>query len=594
MSLPLCSPGQAQGRSNLDATLSKGTDALAAGDRLAAQGDFSEALAAYDSGLSLQPKAIPLLRQKGSVLHAMGRIAEALVIYDQLLDLDPTDIQALMGKGDALAAQQNPAALESYGRALGLRPNDVGIVRRNALAQRRFGLHNEALTTFQRALEIDPRDALSVRGKGDELLELERYPEAFDAFRKTAELVPEAMNGAEWSVRGEALLRAQKTQAALELFRIATSLEPSYVAAWSGLARAQNQNKQVAEALATLDRTLVNYPENLNILTEKGALLIQERQFEDAVSTYDAILRIDPVNWIGWANKGAALHNLARYEDANTCYDKALELDPQNEEIWPFKGVCLEELGKPAEALACYDHALKINPKSFVALNNKGWLLAQQDSFELALELLDRAIEQNPTEQTPWLNKVFTLRRMGKIDEALACANEGIAGVEDKRRLLNFSGMLLSDYKDDHEGALAVYRRVTDLDPTSLDNRACLAEVLLKLGRYAEGRILAEEIAELTEDPLLQSITRFFVLASFALEKNADRRQESFAQFLAAFQKLALSPTAASRVWVFSGLCRCILQSTIPAETQFLLLSLIDLQTGAVKREQVSYLKAHA
>jgi tetratricopeptide (TPR) repeat protein len=59
--------------------------------------------------------------------------------------------------------------------------------------------------------------------------------------------------------------------------------------------------------------------------------LMQENiRYEEAIQCYDSALAIDPNNIEILTNKGASLHKLGRTQEAIQCYDKALAIDPNN------------------------------------------------------------------------------------------------------------------------------------------------------------------------------------------------------------------------------------------------------------------------
>ena len=84
------------------------------------------------------------------------------------------------------------------------------------------------------------------------------------------------------------------------------------------------------EAIFYYDQSLVQDPNNVDILTNKGSALAKMGFFDEAIIHYDSALTIEPKNYFALNNKGNALANLGNYEAAIISYKKALENAPSN------------------------------------------------------------------------------------------------------------------------------------------------------------------------------------------------------------------------------------------------------------------------
>ena len=83
---------------------------------------------------------------------------------------------------------------------------------------------------------------------------------------------------------------------------------------------------------------------------------------EEALKNYDEALSIDPNAVDVLINKGLILIELLRYEEAIDVFDKILSIDPKNVDGLYNKGVALEKLGMSDESVIYLDQALQINP----------------------------------------------------------------------------------------------------------------------------------------------------------------------------------------------------------------------------------------
>ncbi|MEW6619491.1 MAG: serine/threonine-protein kinase, partial [bacterium] len=190
-----------------------------------------------------------------------------------------------------------------------------------------LGRSQEAISCYDEALEINPKDAEVWNNKGVTLKNLGRYQEAISCYDEALEIDPR--DAETWNNKGTALDNLGRPQEAISCCDKALEINPRYAVAWYN----------------------------------KGNVLGRLGRYNEAISCYDKALEINPRLAVAWYNKGVALGNLGRYQEAISCYDEALEVNPRLAEAWYNKGLTLVNLGKHQEAISCYDEALEINPR---------------------------------------------------------------------------------------------------------------------------------------------------------------------------------------------------------------------------------------
>ena len=300
------------------------------------------------------------------------------------IDLDAVDFN---NKGMSLANLGHPAeALTCFERALEINPRYPQVWSNKGVELAHLGRPDEALTCFERALEINPRDAKAWYNKGVELADLGRHGEALTCYERALEI------------------------------------DPRYPAAWCNKGVALADLGHAAEALTCFERALEINPRLAEAWYNKGLALADLGGHDEALTCYERALEINPRLAEAWYNKGLALARLGRPEEALTCYERALEINPSYPEAWFNKGNALGKLGRPAEALTCYERALEINPRDAEAWFNKGVVLGKLGHPRAeALACYERALEINPRFAEAWFNRGFDLLRTGRLEEALAC-----------------------------------------------------------------------------------------------------------------------------------------------------------------------------
>ncbi|MCA2941850.1 tetratricopeptide repeat protein, partial [Microcystis sp. M011S1] len=199
--------------------------------------------------------------------------------------------------------------------------------------------YEQAIASYDRALEFKPDDHEAWYNRGVALADLGRFAEAIASYDKALEIKPDDHDA--WNYRGVAL----------------------------------DDLGRFAEAIASYDKALEIKPDDHEAWYNRGIALDDLGRLEQAIASYDRALEIKPDYPDAWYNRGVALGNLGRLEEAIASYDKALEIKPDYHQAWYGRGFALDDLGRFAEAIASYDRALEIKPDLHEAWNNRGFAL---------------------------------------------------------------------------------------------------------------------------------------------------------------------------------------------------------------------------
>ncbi|MDT8395019.1 MAG: tetratricopeptide repeat protein, partial [bacterium] len=135
---------------------------------LAREGQYEEAMEAYNSALELVPGWDKALFNRGNLSSRMGRSAEALADFEKLLDLKPDDWEAALNMGNVLAALgRTGEAVSSYERAAVSGPSSGMPLVALALISAGKGDHGEAARLFGEAAAREPDLSVAYEGLGE-------------------------------------------------------------------------------------------------------------------------------------------------------------------------------------------------------------------------------------------------------------------------------------------------------------------------------------------------------------------------------------------------------------------------------------------
>lgn len=126
-------------------------DELSKGNEFAANGNLSQALAAYDKAIQFNPQLSEAFNNRGTVRHELGQLSEASDDYSAAIKLKSDYAEAYNNRGNAYAALERFAEAErDLQTAVKLKDNSAAIHNNLGsvyLSQKKFDV---ALSTFRR------------------------------------------------------------------------------------------------------------------------------------------------------------------------------------------------------------------------------------------------------------------------------------------------------------------------------------------------------------------------------------------------------------------------------------------------------------
>ncbi len=110
--------------------------------------------------------------------------------------------------------------------------------------------------------------------------------------------------------------------------------------------------------------------DSISYYDSMGPALIRLCKYDEAISYYDDTLIENPNNVEVLSNKGSALGKLGLYNEAIGHYDSALSIDPNYVPALNNKANAIANLGLIPDAISTYNQALLIAPDNIIILNN--------------------------------------------------------------------------------------------------------------------------------------------------------------------------------------------------------------------------------
>lgn len=419
------------------------------------------------------------------------------------------------------------------------------------------GSTEEAISAYDNASQIDPRNETVWIRKAFELQVLGKENESSRAYEKALSLLDEdlknnSQDSKAWMNKGLALSGLgrqnesnQANEMALETLNNSTEKDPKNISAWRYKAEVLMRLGKWEEGLQSLNKVTEIDPKNLDAWERKGEFLTLMGRTNESIQAFDRSLELIPANdtkerLLVWMAKAQTLSYVDRKEETLKALDKVIEFDPRYVVAWSTKGFLLEDLGRHNESLAAFEEAIKIDPRDAKSWSAKASQLASLKRYNESLQAYDRTIELIPGNDSKdlasaWLAKGDALNRTGKQKEGMAAFQMAV-NASDK----------------------ALQKDSNDTSVLELKGR-----VLFKLAMYDEA-IRAYDRAIETASP-----GSFYAPTAWIGKGNALRAQEKNEDALEAYNKaIDLSPIFAE-AWAGRGEAQKALGKVTEASASF-------------------------
>ncbi|MEM7795446.1 MAG: tetratricopeptide repeat protein [Cyanobacteria bacterium P01_C01_bin.118] len=363
--------------------------------------------------------------------------------------------------------------------------------------------YDEALTSCEQAIELEPKDARIWAAHSGILLNLEQYPEAIASAERSLNF--DAQNSLALTYQCIAYTALDQNEIALDVCNDALRLDGDWgdrspALAWRYRGNILDQAEQHEQALVAYDRTLLLESDDSQTLAYKCRTEVNLERYSPAIETcqqaLDGNLRWGPESE-GFAlyYQGIAYTNLALYDRAIAAFDLSLEADPENAGTWTYQGLVLQNREHYAEALTSYTRAVELAPTSARALVGQCTVMNQLQAYETAADACQQAIQGDGEwwelgAAQAWNQRGHALAGQGMYEPALAAANRAVGmrpdyaqAWSDRSVIFWYLGTLQETNLDDqaalttYEQAILSAREALDLDDTN-------ARTWANLGRY--------------------------------------------------------------------------------------------------------------
>jgi tetratricopeptide (TPR) repeat protein len=203
-------------------------------------------------------------------------------------------------------------------------------------------------------------------------------------------------NAGAWNNLGAILAAKGDHAAAIEDYRRALSLVPTFAFAHANLGNSLAATGRAAEAAAEYEEALKFRPLDPALHRRLAYVLAAGKRGYASAAEYREALRLEPESAEAWAGLGAAMVQVGNLSEAADAYAQAVRLRPDHAGTRVDFGDVLAQLGRNAEGIRQYREALRLEPGAADVHNNLGGLLAEGGDLAGASAEFEEALRLKP------------------------------------------------------------------------------------------------------------------------------------------------------------------------------------------------------
>lgn len=390
------------------------------------QGDYRQAIGAFNQALQMNPDWAEAYRYRGMSHYCKGDPLGAIADLDQVLRINPNYAEVYSDRGLILAQLQDrwramqdynhaleldhnygkaylnrsmlrieledyPGAIADCDQLLQLNPDLAEGYLNRGLARFELEEYPEAIADCDRALALNPNLAAAYFNRGMNHIALGAYQEAMADFNQVLELNPNDAQA--YLNRGYVRLQLGENWGSIEDFDQAMRLEPMAANAFF---------EQIVNSLnPELDESEDNQSKLIQGLMVQGNLRYQLGDYQQALDAYNQVISLDPNHGEAYNQRSTVRSAMGDYpgamEDLETVKNLALRAQLSRESV-------------PGETDAPQPEA---NYQQGVEKLNHG-------DFQGAIAEFNQVLALNPHHPTALTCRGFAYRRLGNHQQAIA------------------------------------------------------------------------------------------------------------------------------------------------------------------------------
>ncbi|MGY6020357.1 tetratricopeptide repeat protein [Streptomyces spinosirectus] len=458
---------------------------------------YQQALSAYATALTLDPRHDRAHYGRGITHLFLGRYDDALTDLSRAVELNPDDDKYIADRGFTHRAMEHyDDALSDLNRAIELNP-DAWVLAQRGETHRLMEDHDEALSDFNRAIELDHDYAWAIASRGQTHRAMEHYDDALSDFNRAIELDHDYA----WAIasRGQTHRAMEHYDDALSDLNRAIELNPDLTWVLAQRGETHRAMEHYDDALSDLNRAIELNPDLTWVLAQRGETHRLMEHYDDALSDLNRAIELDHDYAWAIASRGQTHRAMEHYDDALSDLNRAIELDHDYAWAIASRGQTHRAMEHYDDALSDLNRAIELNPDYAWAIAQRGETHRLMEHYDDALSDFNRAIELDHDYAWAIASRGQTHHAMEHYDDALSDLNRAIELNNTYAWAIAQRGVTHRTMEH-YDDALTDLTRAIELDPNEAWFHFESAVALRLLGRSQEHEHWHRAVEMLTSD----------------------------------------------------------------------------------------------
>lgn len=295
--------------------------------------------------------------------------------------------------GRALIRSRRPAeAVEAFGRAIELAPNDAQWWSARAVARSNDGQWDAAIFDANRAIELSPEEARAYSCRGKAKAVLGEPGAGIRDCTRALEIEPD---------------NSEHVYDRLCIYKL--------LGDWAAL-------------ISDAERFIELRPNDPRGHMARSEALFHRGQFESAIVACTRVLELDPNAARAAHDRGVCYWRLGRLDESVSDFTLAIRIDPTYANAFHHRAIAHWQLDSHSEALADLTRAIELGANGVESYFRRARMGVQLGLFEQAIADCEHVLELSPNTDEARLLRGMSYELLGRRDRAIADYQQVAAG----------------------------------------------------------------------------------------------------------------------------------------------------------------------
>jgi tetratricopeptide (TPR) repeat protein len=381
---------------------------------------YTEALADFNKGISLDKKSGQIYYNRGNLYSKMENYEQALRDLVQAQKLGIKDEKLYLSLGNTYEGlKKYPLALTAYQAVLAINPDNKEVQNNIALLYKAMDKPELANKAYQQAINSDNQVEIPLYNQSNDLMRAGNYKEAITLLKKALQAKPSFTDA--YNQLGICYAELKQYELALETYSKGLSLDDKHATLHINRASTYKMLNKIELAKNDYLTGLKLDPSKTLAYYTLARMYDQQDDIEQASQYYQLATEANVVAVEYFIDYSAFLLNTDKPEDAAELIQSGLKIYPNNYQLLINLANTYGELGEHKKNEATLKKAINLEPKNFSAYYNLGnhYFIEKKD-FTLAEKNYLIAIDKNPSLTLAYLNLASVYADSGKKEQAFA------------------------------------------------------------------------------------------------------------------------------------------------------------------------------